>query len=1011
MKRLLGVIALLLFVSILFAQPPVTEQQAKAELEKLGVDEDLMRKKLLERGIDIDNIDQTDPGKLLEVEKAVEEVLAEIEAEKANVVQPPTNPNIPSPKIEIEQQIRKDSAEAVIQEIKTTDTEEDIAEELIEEFQEQLPTTTIYGQQVFRDKSIKLYRQSEDIKPPASYVLGVGDVIAVSIWGLSEEGAVLEINKTGFVKPFRMPRIYLKGLTLEKAEKLLFNRYSKFYNFRPGEFGLTVNYSRTITVNIVGEVINYGAFTIPAINTGFNALVAAGGPNKLGSVRNIQLIRAGQQPKRIDIYEYLLNPQVQNEFYLQENDYINVPLAERLVTISGAVKKPYTFELIKGEELKKLIEFAGGFKDNAYKGKIQITRFINNEEVIIDLDYRTLENSNTDFQLFSSDLIKIEAIAKPYKNYVEIDGAVEVSGRFELTNGMKISNLLGKAILEEEARKDIAFIQRTNIDGTARIEKVDLAIILEDINSEANLVLEPKDKLLIYTQRQFIDKATFSVEGAVRNPFSLPFSVGKQIKIEDAILLAGGLQPDAATFGYISRVNPNNRKERENIRIDILTAFENPASAENVALEPFDILKIYSKENYTDDATISIKGAVRLPSKFQYAEKTTIKDLITMAGGLRFDATSFGYVQRLALDNHKQKTLIRVDLEKAFSDPTSAENIVLEPFDKLTIYSTESFTDEASISIAGAVRSPGEFQYANNFSLKDVLTMAGGLKMEASQSRIEVFRIVFRDDQPTETIVATLEVDENLDVISQGGNFELSPFDLVVVRKVPEFELQNVITIEGEIKYPGPYPLLNNNERLLNIIERAGGTTNEAFLEGATLYRTQDNIGYIVVELDDVIRDKKSRSNFILKAGDLIEIPKQKDLVTITGATKANEIYPEKVAQGGRINVAFRKRKNAKWYVDHYAAGVGGDGQRKRITVEHPNGEIERTKRFLFFKSYPSVRKGSIVSVGSKPPKPPKTENSNEPEEKVNWGKSLADGLAQATAVLSLILLVQQINK
>ncbi len=1010
MKRLLGVITLILFASILFAQPPISEQQAQAELEKLGVDEELMRKKLLERGIDIDNIDQTDPGRILEVQKAVEEVLAEIEAEKIRDEQslpPPTTPN-PEPKVE---QVLVDSTEAAIQEIKSTDIEEDVAEQLIEEFQSTLSPSTIYGQQIFRDKSIKLFRQSEDIKPPDSYVLGVGDIIAVSIWGLSEEGAVLEINKSGFIKPYQMPRIYLKGLSLGKAKDLLRKRYSRYYNFRPSEFELTINYSRTITVNIVGEVTNYGAFTIPAINTAFNALVAAGGPSDIGSVRNIQLIRAGQQPKRIDVYEYLLDPQVQNEFYLQENDYINVPLAERLVTITGAVKRAYTFELTKGEELKKLIEFAGGFKDNAYKGKLQITRIINDEENIIDVDFRTLENSSADFQLFSSDVIKVEGIAKPYQNYVDIAGAVEFPGRFELTNGMKINSLLGKAILEEEARKDVAFIQRTNIDGTARIERVDLAGILADINSVANITLRPRDKLLIYTQKDFVNSAIFKVEGAVRNAISLPFSVGKEIQIDDAILLAGGLQPDAAGFGYISRLNPNNKKERETIRVDIQAILDNPDAPENLVLKPFDVLKIYSIESYTDDATFRIDGSVRNPAEYAFAENTSLKDIISMSGGLRADATSFGYIQRVDPNNTKQRKIIRVDIKKAFEDPTSIENVILEPFDKLNIYSKELFTDDSTIKITGSVRSPGEFQYAENFTIKDILTMAGGLKMEASQNRIEVFRTIFKDDQPTETIIATLEVDEDFNVVSSGGDFDLMPFDLVVVRKLPEFELQNIVTIEGEVKYPGPYPLMDNNERLLNIVERAGGITQEAFLKGATLYRTQDNIGYIVIELDDVLKDKKNRSNFILKEGDIIEIPKQRDLVTIQGETKVNELYPEKITQGGRINVAYRKRKNAKWYVDHYAAGVGDNGQKKRITVEHPNGEIERTKNFIFFKSYPSVREGSIVSVGVKPPKKEKESRSGEPKEKVDWGRSLADGLAQATAVLSLILLVQQINK
>jgi len=914
MKRLLGVITLLLFVNILFAQPPITEQQAKAELERLGVDQDLVRKKMLERGIDIDNIDSNNPRQLLAAEKALEEVMAEIEADRAGETAPaPVNSN-PQP---VADQVIEDSTKAAIDDIKTDDQEVILSENLIEEFRDSLPPSTIYGQQVFRDKSIKLYRQSEDIKPPDSYILGVGDIVAISIWGISQEGAVYEINKSGYITPTQMPRIYLKGISYGKAKELLRKRFSNYFRFRAEEFEVSINYSRTITINIVGEAINFGSFTLPAINTAFNALVAAGGPSNIGSVRNIQLIRAGEQPRRIDIYEYLLNPSIQNEYYLQENDYINIPIAERLVTITGSVKKTYTYELIRGEELKKLLEFAGGFTDNAYQGKIQIKRYINDKEEIIDVDFRTLQGSR-DFQLLSGDIVKVIPIAKPYKNFVDIDGAVEYPGRFELTNGMKVSDLIQKATLNEEARNDVAFIQRSNLDGTVRYERIDLTAVLGSPNTASNLVLNPKDKLIIYTKERFVDKALFSVVGAVRNPIKIPFSVGKEVKVEDAVLLAGGLRSDATPFAYIKRTDLNNSK------------------------------------------------------KIQF---------------------------------------IRVDLQKAISDPSTIENVILEPSDELIVYSTETFTDKATINVAGAVRYPREFQFANNFSLKDILTMAGGLKLEASQSRIEVFRVVFNGDQPTETIVATLEVDDDLNVISNGGDFDLEPFDLIVVRKVPEFELQNVITINGEVKYPGPYPLMDDNERLFNIIERAGGMTNEAFTGGVTLYRIEGNTGYIVVEMDQILKSKSARSNFILKKGDVINIPKRKDLVTIKGATKANEIYPDRIIDGGKLNVAYYKGKNAKWYVDRYAAGVGSNGQRKLITVEHPNGETERTKNFLFFKDYPSVREGSIVTVGVKPPKKKREDRDGQPKEKVDWARTLADGLAQATAVLSLILLVQQVNK
>ena len=197
-------------------------------------------------------------------------------------------------------------------------------------------------------------------------------------------------------------------------------------------------------------------------------------------------------------------------------------------------------------------------------------------------------------------------------------------------------------------------------------------------------------------------------------------------------------------------------------------------------------------------------------------------------------------------------------------------------------------------------------------------------------------------------------------------------------------------------------------DRLLSIVKRAGGVTMEAFPEGATLYREEEGIGFVVLRLDEVLKNEKDVHNFILKKGDVINIPKQKDLVIITGATRARELYPEEILKAGKFNVAFNSGKRAKWYVDEYAAGVGKKGRSKLITVEHPNGKIEKTKNFLLFKVHPKVRRGSIVKVGSKQEN--NIDEAVKAREPIDWGKVLADSVAQATAILSLILLLERVN-
>ena len=903
-----------LFTPILAQQPQIDEAQVRAELKRRGLEEDVVRKKLLDRGIDIDKVDPSNPAEVIKLQAALEEVQKEIEAEAAKATEAAAQKAADTAVEKTLNQTAKTSAEEIQDAVQEgTPLKEAISEELIDQ-QEEIKPTTLYGQQIFRNKSIKVYRQAEDIIAPDSYVLGAGDIVSINIWGPSQETATYTINKSGFIQPSNMPRINLKGIAFGKAKQLLMKRFDQYYRFSPEEFEVTLNYSRTITVNILGEAMNYGSFTLPAINTAFNALVAAGGPTEIGSVRNIALRRNGQS-KRLDIYKFMLeDPTVQYDFYLEENDIIFIPVAERIVNIKGAVKRPFRYELIKGEELKKLIEYAGGFKANAYQTNLQVKRFIDDKEKIIDVNFRDLQKTGRDFTLLPGDEIIVGIIPKPYKNFAEINGAILNKGKYEITNGMRVADLVKKGVLDEDARMDVAFLLRINPDSTITYQKISIEKALKNPQSKDNLVLQPRDILRVLSLTNYADKATISIEGAVRNPSVHAFDLEGNLRVDDAITLAGGLQDEAIDFAYIKRTDPKNRKQKE---------------------------------------------------------------------------------------------YLRIDLKNALSNPNSSDNIKLKPFDKLVVYSYKEFLDDAFVKVEGAVRKPGEFQYDKSLTLKDALTLSGGLKLEAARSRIDISRVQISGDQNTKTIVATLGVDENYNIIEGGDNFQLEPYDQIYVRSAPEFEFQQNIKITGEIKYPGTYPLTSDNEKILSLIKRAGGLTKEAFPLGATLYRPKDGVGYIVMGLDEVLKTPNSKFNYILKEGDIIHIPKQKDFVTIKGATRAAELYTDAITRSGKINVPYHIGKSAKFYINEYAAGVGEDGRRRLITVEHPNGELKKTKNFLFFKTYPKVRKGSVITVGRIPKK--QKEKKKERED-IDWGRVLADSLAQATAILSLILLVQRVN-
>ncbi|MEM9847691.1 MAG: SLBB domain-containing protein, partial [Bacteroidota bacterium] len=239
---------------------------------------------------------------------------------------------------------------------------------------------------------------------------------------------------------------------------------------------------------------------------------------------------------------------------------------------------------------------------------------------------------------------------------------------------------------------------------------------------------------------------------------------------------------------------------------------------------------------------------------------------------------------------------------------------------------------------------------------------------------------------------------------------QLAPFDVVVVRRIPNFDPIQTVNITGEVKYPGVYALIGDNERIQSVIKRAGGTTYEAFVEGATLFREEDEIGYVVFDFERALSSKNSRDNIILKPGDVIEIPKQEDLVSLRGATNAPELLPDKYLQDGTIDVVYHKGKRAMFYIKKYAGGASENAKKSTITVEQPNGKLARTVDLGIFKIYPKVEKGALISVGSKPAREIEADQEPIQNEPVDWGEIVSNALAQVSAVLTVVLLIERTN-
>ncbi|HRG32198.1 MAG: SLBB domain-containing protein [Saprospiraceae bacterium] len=900
---------------ILYAQgqnQQIYQIKALKEIESRGVTEEQLKERLSSRGIDYDELSKMSFEELSLLQNEIEGVVKELEIENK---QKQSQKNVPSA-------IDDNSVNSL--KIASTKSLNDtvpikIADPLMDTMKNKISEHTsdkrkaVWGHHIFNKQDVHKFNLTNHGKPPGTYVLGEGDKLTISIWGSSQLNEVYEINKEGYINPQRMPRIFLKGVTLEKAKVITLNTFKRFYQFNINQFDLSLNEGRTININIVGEVANTGSFTIAASQTALDAIISAGGVSEIGSVRKIKIVSSGKE-KILDIYKFIQNPILEKDFFMQNNDFIVVPVAERIVTIEGAVNRASRYELLDGEDLNKLLFYAGGLTEEAITGVMQLERIENDRRIILDIPYKELLKGKGDFKLKRGDFIKVFKINSEVEDYVYSKGEVRAPSSYRFYSGMTLGDLIKKIEFTSKSNLQDAFILRKNPDQTTNLIRVNLIEVRKGSES-ANIVLKSQDELVVYKLSDFIDRSYISVSGAARQPGKFTVDANEQLKLKDLVLLAGGLRSDAWKFAYLFRKKSTNDKDLEVIRINLGNKNADLNEDQNIAIQPFDSLLILSENDFSNATYVEVNGAINAPGRYHFAEGMTVNDLISLANGFSFSALS---------------------------------------------------------------------------------------------TNIDIFRVEILDNKPTKTIVKSYNSQKNLKEALDSGAFQLQPFDIVVVRKQPDFELQQLVSLDGEIKYPGLYALLSPNEKISDLIQRAGGLGLESFPEGATLYREQDDIGYIVLNLKHALSSVNSRYNLILKDKDVLYIPKKKDLVRISGATNASNLYPDKLlASNNSITVAFHSGRRAKFYLNHYAAGINENGDIKKVTVEHANGRIEKTRNYWFFKKSPKVYKGSIIHVGLKDPK---TQKVKMDKKQVDWSKVVVDTFAQITAVLSIVLLIQNLK-
>ncbi len=499
------------------------------------------------------------------------------------------------------------------------------------------PTAKIYGQDIFRNNKLEFYNKALDAKAPENYKVGPGDEISISVWGYSQFSENLQVDSRGYINPSSYGRIYVKGLTFKKMRSVLKNRFSTFLDMKNSEIDVTLSYSRVITVNIVGEVYNPGSYTISAINTAFNALIAANGPTQIGTVRNIYIKRDGKIVDSLDVYHFLFKPMRARDIYLQDGDYIFVPPASNVVRIKGEINRPYTYEVKNGENVLDAIKYAGGFTTNAFSDLITMKRLDYNSIKVYDIHKDHLKET----KIRNGDELIVNPIQNKLSNVVSVQTDIGVSGDYEYIKGERILDLLYRSkCIDDKTFLERAYVIRLNQDRTRSHITLNLDKILKDPSHEQNILLQEYDVIRVLSIDDFDDIFSVIVHGAVRK--SGIYDYGISMTLQDILLKAGGITQEAegsrVEISRIMNYNASTKKLKPQRTIvktipigdELILSLE----AQEFKLEPFDQIFVRSNPDFEPAQNIVLSGEVKYPGVYTLSRKDEkISSLISRSGG------------------------------------------------------------------------------------------------------------------------------------------------------------------------------------------------------------------------------------------------------------------------------------------------------------------------------------------------------------------------------------------
>lgn len=616
----------------------------------------------------------------------------------------------------------------------------------------------VFGRNIFNNRNLT-FAPNMNIATPQNYVLGPGDVLVVDVYGGSQESQRLTVSPEGDVYVPEYGPIQVSGLQIRAAQNRIRQRLGKF--FQSSDIRITLGQTRSIQVNVLGEVRVPGTYTLSSLSTVYHALYRAGGISRLGTLRNIKLYRQGKLVTVVDVYEFIFNGRLAGNVPLQDNDVIQVDTYDCLVNISGYVKRPMTYELRENESLSTLLKYCGGFTSTAHKETVRVFRNSDKMRNVFNVD----EFDFSSFKVHNGDAVTVEAISELFENMVRITGAVARPGMYQLGDKVySVKSLVERAQgLAPEAMTDRAVIRRLNPNRTSEILSFNLGGIMN--GTEADIQLQNEDVLYIMTQKDLRQERTLTITGEVMSPGTYDFS--DNMTIEDLIVIAGGLRDQASLAKVdVSRriLNPNATEKSREIAKTFTFELKDglPIDADHqFILEPYDVVHVRRSPAFSTARNISVTGEVNYEGNHTLENKNMrLSDAVRLAGGVTTDAYLRGarLVRRtndeervrmratmqavreiltergdsvswrkLDLENNY---LVGINLEEALKNPGSDADILLREGDRIFVPEYDPI-----VKISGDVFFPNTVFFEKNKGYKHYVEMAGGFGNRAKKSK------------------------------------------------------------------------------------------------------------------------------------------------------------------------------------------------------------------------------------------------------------------------------------